>query len=248
MARRPNNRAATKVFRKKPGKHSVLLGMVLVLFIALVYHALTRQPSIVNGVAREELGGIHVEGVGGDAELNKQKNRLSPPATVEDVAPSQIVAIKDGILLEAGKRHRASWNSDARGYLSQMEGRGMRVTGYIIAAKESGPESCNGYIDSLRDYHIWIGDSASANKSSSLVVEVTPRWKEVYPEWRLRTFTALARQHARVRVTGWLMWDEEHASEIEHSRASCWEVHPITKFEVWSGGQWRELSGEFALN
>jgi hypothetical protein len=127
-----------------------------------------------------------------------------------------------------------------------MESRGMRVTGYLIAAKESGPESCNGYIDSLRDYHIWIGDSSTAGKASSLVVEVTPRWKAIHPEWRLQYFNALARQHAKVRVTGWLMWDEEHANEIDHSRASCWEVHPITKFEVWSGGAWRELTGEYA--
>ena len=87
----------------------MLLGLVLALFVALIYHALSRQQSIVPGAVQEELGGIHVEGIGGDADLNKQKNRLSPPASLEELTPNQVVAIKDGILLEAGRKRRAAW-------------------------------------------------------------------------------------------------------------------------------------------
>jgi hypothetical protein len=221
---------------------------VLALLVALIYHVVNRQEPIVHHSMQQQLGGMSAEGVGGDPELNVQKNRVTAPVRIEDVSPRDIVAIPDDLLLNAGKRMRRKWDAATREYLAKSEARGMRVTGYIIAAKESGLESCNGNIDSLRDYHIWIGDDAGASKGSSVVVEVTPRWKAVHPEWRLRFFSALARQHAKVRVTGWLMWDEEHASEVHHSRSTCWEVHPITMFEVWSGGGWRQLSEEYASN
>src|SRR5438093_809682 len=83
---------------------------------------------------------------------------------------------------------------------------------------ESGPESCNGYSDSDRDYHLWITDGKEDSKAEGIVVEITPRWKVAHPEWRLRFLQALAQQRSRVRVTGWILWDEEHGNEVEHSR------------------------------
>jgi hypothetical protein len=43
-----------------------------------------------------------------------------------------------------------------------------------------------------------------------------------------------------VRFEGWLMFDEEHRDESEHSnpgqagnwRATAWEIHPVTMFKV----------------
>jgi hypothetical protein len=127
-----------------------------------------------------------------------------------------------------------------------MEKRGVRVEGYLVKARESGPESCNGRVDSLRDYHLWITGDAGVDKREGLVAEITPRWKVRYPEWRLRFFNKLAKDRAKVRVTGWLMWDQEHPSEVGKSKGTCWEIHPITQFEVWNGSGWRTLSGELA--
>jgi hypothetical protein len=73
------------------------------------------------------------------------------------------------------------------------------------------------------------------------VVEVTPRWQEVNPNWNLPTFRALAKIGAKVRITGWLLWDQDHGSEVGRSRATLWEIHPITKIEFVKNGRWTEL-------
>jgi len=198
------------------------------------------------GEAPLELNGFGPEGAGGDPELNKLKNRNIAPKKVVEYTVKQIVAIPHEILDQEGKRRRSAWYPAARLHAEKYESQGAQVTGYIIRVKQSGPESANGYSDSTKDYHIWIADTPEGSKNNSMVVEVTPRWKVVYPEWKLKYFQNLARQKAKVRVTGWLLWDHEHASEVDKSRGTQWEIHPITRFEIFSNGAWRELTGEFA--
>jgi hypothetical protein len=54
-------------------------------------------------------------------------------------------------------------------------------------------------------------------------------------------------QHAKIRITGWMMFDQEHPDQLhvtqQHPiiRGSLWEIHPVTKIEVSSNGQSREL-------
>jgi len=53
-----------------------------------------------------------------------------------------------------------------------------------------------------------------------------------------------------VRISGWLMFDPDHPSMILDPtnpnisgkfRVTLWEVHPITKIEVWQNGAWVDL-------
>jgi len=38
----------------------------------------------------------------------------------------------------------------------------------------------------------------------------------------------------QVRISGWLMLDPEHQDMIDEGlRSTLWEIHPITKIEVW---------------
>jgi hypothetical protein len=74
-----------------------------------------------------------------------------------------------------------------------------------------------------------------------VVVEITPRWLAANDGWRLQTFKRLAEQRAKVRITGWLMFDPQHPDQIGKTRGGLWEVHPITKIEVFSDGRWIEL-------
>ena len=178
--------------------------------------------------------------------LNRQKNRWSPPDSLKDYSIEQVVAFLHTDLDLAGKKRRDNWNTAAISQLSLYEKVGARVEGYLIAAKQTGPESCNGKSDSLRDFHIWIGASPDDTKANGLIVEMTPYYKELHPEWRLRYLQALIDRHSKVRVSGWVLWDEEHPEEVGKSRGSQWEVHPVTKFEVYSGGTWTDLQGEVA--
>ena len=82
-------------------------------------------------------------------------------------------------------------------------------------------------------------------KVSSHIVEVTPHWRASFkPTWTLATFApAVGRQ---VRVVGQLLVDNEHFSAKDDCafpdagprcfRASVWEIHPVTRFQVCTNG------------
>ena len=175
--------------------------------------------------------GIPPEGDGGDPDLNKLKNRWTAPQTTRAYSVNDIMSFAHDKLDNAGRERRDRWSRAALAQASEYESQGVTVEGYLIAAKESGPESCNGHSEVYRDFHIWIGSSPNSAKSESIIVEMTPFWKEQYPEWTLRRLESLTSSHPKVKVTGWILWDEEHADEVGKSRGSQWEVHPVTKFE-----------------
>jgi len=200
------------------------------------------------GMAPENIGGVGIEGTGGDAILNREKNRFGAPKNYSDVTVSEVIGIPTQKLSDAGREKRDRWPREALDYDQSEESRGLRLTGYIVHAKESGPESCNGYSDSLRDFHIWICDYPTDSKANGVIVEMTPRWKSLHPKWRLHILEKLADEHAKVRVSGWLMWDEEHPDEVGKSRGSQWEVHPVTNFEIFSNGQWEPLDSAPEVN
>jgi len=185
--------------------------------------------------------GIPPEGIGGDPILNRQKNRWTPPDSIRDFSITDIFSFPHQELDIAGKKYRDSWSAAASAQVEQSERFGARVEGYLIAVKQTGPESCNGKNDSLRDFHIWIGTSPDNAKPSGLIVEMIPYYKELHPEWRLRYLQALCERHSKVRVSGWVLWDEEHPEEVGKSRGSQWEIHPVSAFEIYTGDTWSEL-------
>jgi len=51
----------------------------------------------------------------------------------------------------------------------------------------------------------------------------------------------LVNTNRQVRISGWLMFDPDHPSHLSVFRTTLWEIHPITKIEVWQGGAWVDL-------
>lgn len=227
---------------------------IIVLIVALVAIGLLvwRQrhgpkrttPSVTSATTFHD---IPPEGSGGDPELNRHKNRWSEPASYTDMSVPEIIAFDHSALDDAGRKQRSNWSEAATTQAAKYEQMGVRVEGYLIAAKQSGAESCNGESETYRDDHLWLAASADDQKRDGLVVEVTPYWNERHPEWDLKTLTRLAREHTRIRVSGWILWDEEHADEVGKSRGSQWEIHPITRIEVTQGNGWQLLSAENPL-
>ena len=112
------------------------------------------------------------------------------------------------------------------------------------------------------DFHIFIGfDPAIAEKirnhttltpaerkvvtQQSAIVEMTPHYRdEFHPEWTADAIKAAKGQ--QVKVLGQLMVDNEHyvagqdcgrdPSKTACWRASVWELHPVTDFQVCSTG------------
>jgi hypothetical protein len=184
--------------------------------------------------------GIPPEGIGGDPLLNLQKNRTALPEKFEQYSIPQIIAIPSQRLEEMGEKQRRNWSDEANKYAAKWENKGVMVEGYLIDAKRMGRESANGQSDVHRDMHLWLVFEKHHPKSESIVVEITPRVAANHPNWIPKNISKLARNKHKVRITGWLLWDSEHTEEVGKSRATLWEIHPITKIEILKNGTWEE--------
>jgi hypothetical protein len=166
-------------------------------------------------------------------ELNQAKNRATAPLTNH---------MDPAVTLEA---MLARGNDENR----FDEGKGARITGWVVDVQQGGhPETANcGSMSTLyTDTHITVGLAPDAVNTATLVVEVTPRWREMMmrtlgQDWATETLQQkLIGQ--RIQFTGWLMFDDDHFCEAvnTHTTARCarsrkttwrktvWEIHPIT--------------------
>jgi len=162
-------------------------------------------------------------------ELNRLKNRSSVP-TARDIDTRVSLAA-----LSAPGQDRRRW----------ANGRAATIAGYVRSIKVGGVESvnCSATEPLHRDTHIELIGNPLTPDELPVIAEVTPYWRERMLEagvdWstdRLRA-ALLGRW---VRITGWLFFDSEHASQSEHTqsrgaaawRATAWEIHPVTSLEV----------------
>jgi hypothetical protein len=179
-------------------------------------------------------------GDGGDPELNRLKNRVDE-GNYTPVPFDSIARLPWPSGVENNRRTR--WSASDRAAVARYEGIPVAVEGYLAAAKLMGPESpnCHGADSEFRDWHLWLVDSATQDRSRSVVVEVTPRVRPSHPAWKISTLNRLARSGDRVRVSGWLMLDPEHPDQVGKTRGTIWEIHPVMKMETSIRGRWVSL-------
>jgi hypothetical protein len=194
-------------------------------------------------------GSCSVDGDGGDTLLNDQKNRFVPPAGAD--VNRGIKAADDIISLpvpsDVQSQQRSAWSSQDSAQIGALESTAAVVEGYLVAVtpEDTGTgESCNCHRPKvLYDYHIFLSGTAGVPKSEAVVVEMTPRWRSIHPSWQdVNNIKKLVTQKMRVRVTGWLLLDEDHRDQVGLYRATVWEIHPVTKLEyAATGSAWTEL-------
>lgn len=193
----------------------------------------------------ETFQGCPPRGDGGDGSLNLLKNRI-------DTGDWQAVTLQSLLALSwprgVEKARRATWSSADAAAVGANEGRPALVEGYILKVRHEGPESPNCHDRSARDYHVWLAASATDSRANAMVVELTPRVVARNPGWGSETsILRLAGHH--VRVSGWLMLDQEHPEQLHRTRGTLWEIHPVMKIEVDQNGTWIDLaSGNVALS
>lgn len=183
------------------------------------------------------------EGIGGDPDLNALKNRDVAPTAYEDFSLRQFLDNKAPTATAMGKRNRSKWTAEAKQDIADWEAKGARVEGRLIAVRSQGPEACNCKSSTDVDFHIWIATNASADAkpTQSMVVEISPRGLGDHPGWTKSNLVALSKVGARVRINGWITWDDEHGSEVGKSRGTLWEIHPIHKIEAFAHGKWVDI-------
>lgn len=166
-------------------------------------------------------------------ELNILKRRMTAPATA-DIDPKVTMAA-----LTVPGDDKSRWNDQ----------KGATIDGYVAGVKVGGVESvnCHTHDAAYRDTHIELTLKPNANDETTyVIVEVTPQVREEMAKKGVDWSTATLRRNLLgrwVKVTGWLLYDAEHAQNAENTnpggahnwRATVWEIHPITAIEVLPG-------------
>jgi len=161
-----------------------------------------------------------------EAKLNRLKNRIEQP--------SQPISITIGSLLSEGDDYER-WNNRLA----------ATVEGYVVGVRTGPPESCNCHAraESGRDTHIELATEPGETRGWRLVIsEVTPKWRDKMRGKALDWSTDGLKQTIlgrRVRVTGWLFFDTEHAGDARNTapprrgnaRGTAWEIHPVTAIQ-----------------
>ena len=186
-------------------------------------------------------------GQGSDPYLNSLKNRDDRhkyPTTAHLYTVTQL--LNAAPTLPKQKVHRDKWTAQQQDLAAKWESKAVMAEGYLVFdAVKQGPEACNCGPTPYRDFHLWLGTTPSPTKESrakAMVVEVSPRAWPTHPTWKdAKTFRDVIRAERRVRVAGWLTWDQEHAAHLGKFRKTLWEVHPIHSIQVLKGNQWVTL-------
>jgi hypothetical protein len=99
------------------------------------------------------------------------------------------------------------------------------------------------------DFHVEVVPTGMTGRSDArhISAEITPQWHQGSSHWRYERLAAAfrvarwdptpwERAPRRVRLSGWLMYDFEYEGTRPRSgpeRLTHWEIHPVTRIEVW---------------
>ena len=202
--------------------------------------ALAAIPSGPRPTPQEEtFKGCPAGGDGTDPELNRLKNRIDAVARPAATTVDTLLHLPWPAGVDS--KHMAQWSAADRAQVDRSNGAGLQVDADLIRIQAEGAESPNCHSTTDIDYHMWIAAQPTSDRTQAVIVEITPRMRALHPGWTLATFQQLARDKARVRVTGWLMLDPEHPDQVGKTRGTIWELHPVTKVEVYRSGGWVDL-------
>lgn len=200
-------------------------------------------------------------------ERNRQKNRspidLAGAKIIPFDTPGFLAQVADYDRQIQAKRRR-EMNPAQKTQLEALEKEMVSLTGWLVFAYQGLPETTNCKSDQFLDWHLEIfaesaDHSPGIGDSTPIICEITPRTEGlVYRSgFRIQNLAAFIRlpdnsvrptggKAHRVRVTGYLMWDDEHGGPNDvgtavqrfspngyHNpwRSSAWEIHPVMKVE-----------------
>jgi hypothetical protein len=202
-------------------------------------------------------------------ERNRMKNRCAtgdssgfPVEQLDTVAFLKKVAAYDSSLQS---KRRDELTAAQKDELDKYENQIVSLTGWLVLAYAGPPETTNCGDATFHDWHLEIFDNPNdhapqVGDPTPIICEITPRTEQrlfrdgvriqsLAGFFRLRdvSYHATGHKAKKVRVTGYLLWDDEHngaadvGSTVEYFsknafhhpwRSTAWEVHPIMKIEV----------------
>ena len=180
---------------------------------------------------------------GSDAATNRRKNRNDEPTSSHAV---RFAALRDLPYPPHLSNTRANWTTAQAADVARVEGAALTVTGFFAVIKpqrgNSESTNCGNTQEADTDWHVAMVEHETDGEPEAVVVEPTPRFKRRHPRWTTSVLAPWTGPNLgstdSVRVTGWLFYDPSHANHIGTFRATMWELHPVTRIEVFRNGHW----------
>jgi hypothetical protein len=196
------------------------------------------------------------------------KNRNFPgvlPLNVERLDAASFLKKVAAYDAKLKAKRRTDLDAAGKQQLLAFENQIVSLTGWLVLAYPGLAESTNCNDGTFHDWHLEVFPQPSdhppqVGDPTPIICEVTPRTeKPLYDQGvRLLPLAAFSRlsdnsyrptghQPRKIRVTGYLMWDDVHNGPTEVGtrvtnigsdkrdhpwRATAWEVHPILKLEM----------------
>src|SRR6266513_2416123 len=202
-------------------------------------------------------------------ERNRMKNRWAPgnlsAFTVESLDTAAFLKkVREYDFHIQGQR-RGELTVNQKNQLDLYENQIVSLTGWLVLAYAGPPETTNCSNAIFHDWHLEILENPSdhapqAGDPTPIICEITPRTEQrLYRDgvriqslagfFRLRdaSYQATGHKAKKVRVTGYLLWDDDHNGSADVGstiqdfskngfhhpwRSTAWEIHPVMKIEV----------------
>jgi hypothetical protein len=201
-------------------------------------------------------------------DRNQMKNRwpvnlsLFPIETLDTAGFLAKVHAYDSALQS---NRRGELTAAQKGELDSYENHIVSLTGWLVLAYAGPPETTNCASGVFHDWHLEIfanpsDHSPQEGDSTPIICEITPRTEQsIYRDgMRIQSLAGFFRRQdasyqatrhkaQKVRVTGYLLWDDEHNGSADVGstvqwfskngfhhpwRSTAWEIHPVMKIEV----------------
>lgn len=202
------------------------------------------------------------------AERNRLKNRFAPDLSGLSVKsfdiPGLLKHVGDFDAETKGKR-RKDLSPEEKRRLEILEAPLVSLTAYLVLAYAGPAETTNCNSVDFHDWHLEMFDEPpdhppQPGDPTPVIAEITPRTQNAIYRDGIRiqelaaffrrpdvTYESIGHKAQKVRLTGYLLWDDEHNDNTKdvgatirsiarnryHNpwRATAWEIHPVTKIE-----------------
>jgi hypothetical protein len=186
------------------------------------------------------------EGSGGDLSTNRLKNRWVEPKDYQEKTVGDILVTLPVTLYTP--KSRTAFREKHFEVIEANEYKGIALVGHVVDASRAKPHVANCESKKRRDIELRLVEERPTSpadgkrlRGQSMVAAVTPWGQDNHPAWNLKALEKLAKTGAKLRVSGWMFYNAEPQEELMQLRGTMWEIHPVTKIEVWKDGDWVSL-------
>lgn len=201
-------------------------------------------------------------------ERNRLKNRFAPDLSGLSVKSFDMAGLLKHVAdfdAETKGKRRKDLTPEEKRRLEILEAPLVSLTAYLVLAYAGPPETSNCSSVDFHDWHLEMfaeppEHPPQPGDPTPIIAEITPRTQNAIYRDGIRiqemaayfrrpdvTYESTGHKAQKVRVTGYLLWDDEHNDDTKdvgvtirsiarnryHNpwRATAWEIHPVIKIE-----------------